>query len=735
MRNKKHIYLIAGILCSAITFASFGASFAQKGSSPERGDSYSSAKKNFTLEQIASNNIPAGVLNNLPFPMKWSDNDNIVFANFSTSMNEFSYYNIKSKKNVPIKDKLYNPTARSRKAEKFIAELQKEKFAEKGLLFHYSPDSSKIAYVSGNNLYVYDVASKKNTQLTFDGSDVILNGYASWVYYEEILGRPSKYCAYWWSPDSKHIAFYHSDDSQVPMFPIYDPSKAKNQIRTTHYPMAGEKNPEVKIGIVKAEGGAITWADFNEKDDQYFGIPFWNADGSRFIVPWMPRVQQDLIFYSVNPLSGAKEPIYKEHQNTWIEWPEQMEFTKEGFYMVRDFSMWEEIYYQSFDGKVSKQITDGKNWSINFVRLDQKNGEFYFTAKREISTRVDFYKVNIKSGKITRLSEGEYDYENISLSPDSKHFIAFRSNCSTPNQLVLMPCDGSGKVTIIADSKGAEFDNYNIALPEMVYIKTHDGYTIPAKVTYPVNFDKSKKYPLLIYIYGGPNTPMVDDVFAGVGRRTQWWAYQDVIQVTMDNRASGHCGKEGLNFLYRNFWSVELSDFEEWMQYFDSKPYVNADKVGINGFSYGGSMTTLCVTEGCKYFKYGIAGGGVYDYLLYDSHYTERYMDTPQRNPEGYARTKMSDRIAKSGYKGDSSNYLMLTHGAADDNVHIQNTIGLVQDLQNMGKQFDLMIYPGQLHGYRGKQATFSAISDYNFWYKHLLDKETPQVLIDALYK
>ena len=693
------------------------------------------AKNNFTLEQIASDNLPKGVINGVPYVIKWSDNRNIILADPNSKEMMYSKYNIKSGKNEAVKDKNYNPLIRSKKADNFILELKKEEFASKGLLFHYSPDSSKIAYISGNNLFVYDVVSKKNTQLTFDGSEVILNGYASWVYYEEILGRPSKYCAYWWSPDSKHIAFYHSDDSQVPMFPIYDPSSVKNQIRRTHYPMAGEKNPEVKIGFVSVEGGTITWADFNEKDDQYFGIPFWNADGSRFIVPWMPRVQQDLIFYSVNPVSGAKESIYKEHQNTWIEWPDQMEFVKDGFYMVRDFSMWEEIYYQSFDGKTSRQITDGKNWNIKFIRLDQKNGTFYFTAKREISTRNDFYKADIKSGEITRLSEGEYDYSMIMLSPDNKHFTALRSNAQTPNQVVLMPTDGSGTVKTIADAKGHEFDKYNIALPEMVYIKTHDGYTIPAKVTYPVNFDNRKKYPVLIYIYGGPNSPVVADRFSGLNRDTQWWANQDVIQVSMDNRASGHCGKAGLNFLYRNFWSVELSDFEEWMQYFDSKPYVNADKVGINGFSYGGSMTTLCVTEGCEYFKYGIAGGGVYDYLLYDSHYTERYMDTPQRNPEGYARTKMADRIAKSGYRGDSSNYLMLTHGAADDNVHVQNTMGLVLDLQNMGKQFDLMIYPGQLHGYRGKQASFSDLSDYNFWYRHLLDKETPKVLIDALTK
>ena len=187
--------------------------------------------------------------------------------------------------------------------------------------------------------------------------------------------------------------------------------------------------------------------------------------------------------------------------------------------------------------------------------------------------------------------------------------------------------------------------------------------------------------------------------------------------------------------MYRNFFSIELKDFIEWAKYLRSLPYVDADKIGIYGFSYGGSMATLCVTEGCEYFKYGIAGGGVYDYMLYDTHYTERFMDTPQRNPEGFKRTIMADRIRKSGYKGDATNYLMLTHGAADDNVHIQNTMSLVLELQKMGRQFDLMIYPRQLHGYRGAQGVFSEFNDYRFWYRHLFGKEVPKELSDAYTK
>ncbi len=693
-------------------------------------------KKNLTLQQIARGDLPN--LENFVYPPRWIGYEKILlsYADPAKESPVFKIYDVKTGK---YEDYTQRPRTNTSNAQGLRADAKKANAAIKGngelLNPTYSPDGNFLAFTYEGNLYVYDIKSDKAKKITSDGSDVILNGRASWVYFEEILGRSSQYKAFWWSPDSKSIAFYRFDDSQVPMFPIYDISKAKDQILATHYPMSGEKNPEVRIGFADISSGNIVWADFDQKEDQYFGIPFWNSESTRFIIPWMPRVQQDLIFYSVNPSDGNKEQIYKEHQDTWIDWPEQMLFDKNGFYMVRDFTMWEQIYYQSFDGKIQKCLTNGCNWDIKLLKIDQQKGELYFTSKTEISTRVDIYKVSLKKGKTTRISTGNYTFGSLQLSDDFKYVTALCSNAQTPSMAVLLPTDGSGKMTILADSKGADFDSYNLAVPEMVYITTPDGYTIPGKITLPLNFDASKQYPVIIYMYGGPNTPVVADSWTPISASNQWWAHQDVIQFRMDHRGSGHCGKEGCNFMYRNFFDIELKDFIEWAKCLRSLPYVNEDKIGINGFSYGGSMATLCVTEGCEYFKYGIAGGGVYDYMLYDSHYTERFMDTPQRNPEGYKRTIVADRIKASGYKGDSSNYLMLTHGAADDNVHIQNTMNLALKMQRMGKQFDLMIYPRQLHGYTGSQGRFSAFNDYRFWYRYLLEKEVPQELYDAYCK
>ena len=684
-------------------------------------------KKDLTLEQILTS-IPEGIVNPLPRVGEWIDKNNVKLYKQEDRKFKAYSYNVKTGDMTALEAD--ESAKRLGLVSKELLDFYKTEQGKKATNPTLSPDKSKIAYTdANNNLCVYNISDSLVKQLTTDGTNLIMNGYASWVYYEEILGRPSRYKAFWWSPDSKTLAYYWFDDTQVPYFPIYDSKGQYGSITETHYPKAGDKNPEVKVGFVNIESGNTVWADFNKEDDQYFGIPFWNADGTRFIIPWMPREQNNLILYTVNPADGSKTQIYNETQKTWIDWMEDMQFTSEGFYMVRDFDMWEQIYFQSFDGTRLEKITDGKNWGIKFVKVDLKEGAIYFTARREVSTRNDFYKVDLKTKKITRLSVGEYNYSQVVLSPDNKNFVAVYSNTVTPTQVAVISIGKKPVVKVIADSKGENFDKYNLAIGKMLSITTDEGYVLPAQIIYPVDMDSTKRYPVLVSMYGGPNAGTVMDTWKGINEKTQWWANQGVIQISIDHRASGHCGKEGLNYMHRNLLTIELEDYIDWMKYLRTKPYVNKDKVGITGFSYGGSMTMLACTVGNEYFKYGIAGGGVYDYRLYDTHYTERYMDTPQTNPDGYANTVMADKVKY--YKGDSTNYVKITHGAADDNVHMQNTLHLINALQDSGKQFDLMIYPGEYHGYRGKKSVHSTIGDYIFWYRHLLETNAPAILID----
>ena len=568
----------------------------------------------------------------------------------------------------------------------------------------YSPDRSKIAYTLDNDLYSIDVYTREIVRHTFDGSDVILNGYASWVYYEEIFGRASRYKAFWWSPDSKILAFYRFDNTRVPMFPIYNSVGQHGSLNETRYPKAGDPNPEVRVGFVSVRGGETVWADFDPGLDQYFGIPFWNSKGDRFMVSWMDRSQDNLVMYSVDPTYGNKYKVYEEHQDTWIDWMEQMLFTESGMYFVRDMSMWQQIYFLSYDGRVFRQITDGgPNWNIRLLKVDGKY--LYFTAKRESTVRNDIYRITLSDNRTEKISSGDFNFASVRVEEESgqTRIYASMSNLTTPTRDVVfnIPRNGNlNKMTmdVLFDSKGPDFDFYEIAMPELVYITTRDGIRLPATVIWPVDMDRSGavKYPVKVDIYGGPDSPQVLDSWKGVNFNNQWWAYHGVIQIVLDTRSSGHLGKAGMNQVYRQLSVLELQDFIDGMFYFRGFPFVNEKKVGIEGFSYGGTMSVLCVTAGNEYFQYVIAGGAVADWKLYDTHYTERYMDTPQDNPLGYEQASVFDRL--ESYRGDRTNMLRYTHGTGDDNVHFQNSMDLVTQLNKAGKQYEQFFYPNKNH-------------------------------------
>ena len=590
----------------------------------------------------------------------------------------------------------------------------------------YSPDSTMLAFTRENDLYVVTIADGKECRLTFDGTPVIMNGYASWVYYEEILGRPPRYRAFWWSPDSKRIAFYHFDDTEVPMFPIYSPFGQDGKIRETHYPKVGEKNPEVKIGFVDVPAALdgskeIVWADFDEKEDQYFGIPFWSDDSQIFYVAHEPRIQNTLDLYAVSPVNGSKSVLYHEYYPTWLDWIEGMLFTDKGLYMVRAFETgWQQIYFLGYDGTV-RRLTDGPNWRVALVRAE-KDGTVYFTAQRdELHIRQALYKVSPK-GVITPLTDESLNVAGVQFSPDGKYFVAQTSSLSVPPQLRVYQTSKPSKNWLVADQKGPDYDASKYSLGQIITIE-HDGFVFPGLIYYPDGFDPAVKYPVHVDIYGGPDSPQVTDRWVAPARYA-WYAQNGIIEVIADNRASGHNGRAGLDCIYKQLATVEVDDFVAWAEYLQSLPYVKGEKIGVEGFSFGGTMTALLVATAPQAFHYGIAGGGVYDWKLYDTHYTERFMSTPEDNAEGYARTRVVDRISSYPARpgDDGSVMLKLTHGTGDDNVHYQNTLQLIDALHKIGASFDFMVYPDGMHGYRGYQGSHFQAENNAFWLKYLKD-------------
>ena len=588
----------------------------------------------------------------------------------------------------------------------------------------YSPDSTMLAFTRANDLYVVTIADGKECRLTFDGTPVIMNGYASWVYYEEILGRPSRYRAFWWSPDSKKIAFYHFDDTEVPMFPIYSPFGQDGKIRETHYPKVGEKNPDVKVGFVDVPAAYagrkdIVWADFDEKEDQYFGIPFWSDDSKTFYVAHEPRIQNTLDLYAVSPVDGSKSVLYHEYYPTWLDWIEGMLFTEKGLYMVRAFETgWQQVYFLGYDGTV-RRLTDGPNWRISLVRAE-KDGTVYFTAQRDdLHIRQALYKVSPK-GVITPLTDESLNVAGVQFSPDGKYFVAQTSSLSVPTQLRVYQTSKPSKNWLVADQKGPDYDASKYSLGEIITLD-HDGFTFPGIIIYPKDFDPAKKYPVHMDIYGGPDSPQVTDRWTPPTRNA-WYGENGIIEVIADNRASGHNGRAGLDCIYKQLATVEVDDFVAWAKYLQTLPYVQGDKIGVEGFSFGGTMTALLVATAPDAFHYGIAGGGVYDWKLYDTHYTERFMSTPEDNPDGYARTRVVDRISSYPARpgDDGSVMLKITHGTGDDNVHYQNTLQLIDALHKIGADFDFMVYPDGMHGYGGYQGMHFRNANNAFWLKYL---------------
>ena len=585
----------------------------------------------------------------------------------------------------------------------------------------FSPDGKHIAYTRDNDLYAIEVSGGKEIRYTDDGSDVVHSGWASWLYYEEILGRASRYRAFWWSPDGSRLAFFRFDDSHVPVFPLFSVTGQHGTLENTRYPKAGDPNPGVQIGTVPVTGGNVVWADFDGKADQYFGRPFWVPGGNSLWVQWMNRRQDTLRLFGVDPRTGGKKLIYEESQKSWVEWLESIKFVKDGFIIRTDRDGWMHLYLYDLDGRPKTRLTGGK-WSVVDIQaFDEKEERVYFTAKKEASTRTDLYSVSLNGNGLRRLTFGSWTHA-LRVSPGGKYFVTTYSSVATPPRTALYTGEGT-LVREMGDSKGSDFDNYELAKSELFTIPTSDGYDLPALWTLPPRFDPSKKYPVLISVYGGPNSATVSEGWRGTG--SEWLAQEGLIQLSVDHRGSGHFGKEGVALMHRNLGKWEMNDYCEAVRWLRRKSFVDSTRICITGGSYGGYVTCLALTEGADYFTHGVALFSVTDWLLYDTHYVERYMGSPKENPDGYR--KASVLTYADSYKG----VLRIVHGTMDDNVHMQNSLQLVDRLEDLNKHFEFMAYPGERHGWGGKKGIQLRNETYRFYYTYLIRKEFPEKLFE----
>jgi dipeptidyl-peptidase-4 len=583
----------------------------------------------------------------------------------------------------------------------------------------FSPDGTKIAYTKNKDLYVYDLTGNKEIRLTFDASEKIYNGYSSWVYMEEILGRPSRYAAFWWSPDGNRIAYLRTDETDVPVFTLNRLDEADGihgLIEATPYPKPGDPNPKVKMGIADVATAQTTWVKTDYTVDQYIAWPFWTPDSKKLAIQVVNRDQNDIQIILADPSTGDYTRIYNENRKTWVEFYEDIYVMNNGSgFIVRSYrNDWENLYYYGWDGKLIARLTDFDFRVTGIERVDEELKTLYFSATGSESTDKHFFRVGLDGKNLLQLTSGNGTH-NVSISPKGNYFIDSWNSIVSQGSLIAI----DKKARVIREVYKSEqpvFDPAKNSRTEMVKIMTADGlFNMPATITYPVNFDPAKKYPVIFAIYGGPNTPNVSNRWSGYN--PSWNSQNGIITFAVDHRGSGHFGKKGQDYLYRNLGKWEILDYSDAVKWLNEKPYIDGTRMGITGTSYGGYMSCMALTKGADFWTHGFAGMSVTDWRLYDNIYTERFMDTPQDNPEGYKEGSALTYV--KNYKGK----LYMTHGEMDDNVHLQNSIYLISRLEDEGKSFEFMLYPGGRHGWGGAKAIHSRNEANNFWLRNFFGK------------
>ena len=583
-------------------------------------------------------------------------------------------------------------------------------FDKKISLASFSPNSKYISYVYRNNIYLLNIETNKSKKITHKGLiNKTICGGTDWVYEEE-FGLVK---GYEWSSNSNYIAYYIFDESKVNEFSMdifrgkLYPSQEKFK-----YPKAGERNSNVQINIYDIQSDINVIADVNKKSETYLPRIKWTNITNKLFVQRLNRHQNHLELLSVDPSSGKSKIILEEKDKYYIEIHDNLTFYKDdsGFLWTSEKDGFNHIYLYQISGKERRQITKG-NWEVTkFYGYDDKNKVLYFQSNEESTLERNIYRVNIWGKSKKKLSK-KSGTNSASFNSNFSYFINTYSNANLPNAITLN--NNSGEV--IKNLKNSEslleiLNEYELTSKEFFNFKTEQGIKLNGWMMKPHNFDKSKKYPVLMYVYGGPGSQTVLDSW---DRHYMWYqmlCQQGYIVVSIDNRGTGGRGAEFKKCTYKELGKLETIDQIEGAKYLSNLKYTDANRIGIWGWSYGGYMSSLCLLKGNKYFKSAIAVAPVTSWRFYDTIYTERYMQTPQENPNGYDLNSPINHV--DSLKGD----FLLIHGSADDNVHVQNTYEMVDALIKANKQFDLFIYPDKNHGIYGgttRLHLFTKITDF----------------------
>ena len=561
----------------------------------------------------------------------------------------------------------------------------------------FSPDGQLVAFVRANDLYVVDVDHRREYALTTDGDSAIRNGQLDWVYQEEIYGR-GNFRGYWWSPDSTRIAFLQLDDSQVPDFTIVDHIEYHPDVEVWDYPKAGDDNPGVRLGIVRSAGGSSTWVDLDRyaPSQPLIVNVGWTPDSQRVVFQVQNREQTWLDLDVADVGSGRATRLLRETTEAWVNVNGPPRWLEDGsFLWLSERSGWKHLYHYGADGTLLMQVTDG-GWEVRQLHgVDEETGWVYWSGTERSHIGSDVYRVQLDGSNLTRLSETTGTHR-ATFNPGFTHYIDTWSDLTTPPQVRLHVAHGM-EVRVIDANEPTVLEGYRLATPEFLQVSNRDGFAMEAMMIKPPDFDPARRYPVYQHVYGGPHVQRVRNDWSG--STFMFWqllAQRGVIVWVLDNSTASGKGVVSTWPVYKNFGELELRDIEDGIAWLTQQPYIDATRIGIEGWSYGGFMVSYALTHS-QSFAMGIAGGSVTDWRDYDTIYTERYMLMPQNNPEGYQQS--APRFAAADLHGA----LLLVHGTMDENVHMQNTLQFAHELQKAGKSFEMMLYPKSRHRLGGR--------------------------------
>ena len=583
-------------------------------------------------------------------------------------------------------DDLYHYDIESGRAQRLTRTPEAE--AEVSL----SPDGRLVAFVRGGNLVVVDVAGRNEHPLTTDGGDRIRNGELDWVYQEEIYGR-GNFRGYWWSPDSTRIAYLRLDDRAVPTFTVLDHIPYHPEVEHWEYPKAGDANPVVRLGVVRAAGGSTTWADLTryEPSDPLVVNVDWTPDSAHVVFQVQDREQTWLDLNLADPHDGSVDKLLRETTEAWVNVNGPPIWLDDGtFLWLSERSGWRHLYRVGGEGELLGAVTTGE-WEVRSVHgVDQAGGVVYFSGTERSPIGMDVYRIGLDGSGLRRLSETPGTH-SATFNPSLTHYVDTWSDISTPRQVRLHAASDGAVVRVVAANEVRVLEDYELPAPEFLQVANRDGFMMEALLIKPPDFDPARRYPVYQHVYGGPHVQRVRNAWS---RETLYWqllAQHGIVVWVLDNRTASGKGAVSTWPVYQRFGELELQDLEDGLDWLTAQEYVDPERIGIEGWSYGGFMVSYALTHSRRW-SMGIAGGSVTDWRDYDTIYTERYMRMPQNNPEGYARS--SPRFEAANLHGA----LLLVHGSMDENVHMQNTLQFAYALQQAGRPFDMMIYPKSRH-------------------------------------